>query len=114
MDKVQLAVTYMRQQLEIAHTFNGSPEKEIQEHYDLIKDRVLISPSETELSIALFMAFVGESSPGSASTAGRNVFMLLLVHQELLPAQQSADICFLSDVQGCRAEWPWEGQHFNQ
>ena len=113
MDKVLLAVTYMKQHLELFHTFDGSPEKEIHEHYDLVKDLVLISPSETELSTALFMAFVGESSPGLASTAGRNLFLLLHVHLELLATQQSADIC-ISDVQGCIDEWPWRRQYFNQ
>ena len=112
MDKVLLAITYMKQHLELFHTFHGSPEKEIHDHYDLFKDLVLISPSETELSTALFMACVG-ASPGSASTAGRNVFLLLLVHLELLAAQQSAGIC-ISDVHGCIAEWPWRGQSSNK
>ena len=111
MDKDLLAVTYMKQHLELFHTFDGSPEKETHEHYDLFKDLVLISPSETELSTALFMAFVGASS-GSASTAGRNLFLLLHVHLELLATQQSAEIC-ISDVQGCIDEWPWRGQYFN-
>ena len=111
MDKVLLAVTYMKQHLELFHTLNGSPEKEIHDQYALFKDLVLISPSATELSTALFMAFVG-ASPGSAPTAGRNLFLLLLVHLELLESQQSAEIC-ISDVQGCIDEWPWRGQHFN-
>ena len=112
MDKVLLAATYMKQHLELFHTFDGSPEKEIHEHYDLFKDLVLISPSETELSTALFMAFVGAPSPGLASTASRNLFLLLHVHLEVLATQQSAEIC-ISDLQGCIDEWPWRGQYFN-